>query len=1123
MKKTFTSISLSRERLIKLLIMRTTILLMLFCAVNVSATTHAQNQKLNLNVQNATFNEVVDQLQKQSDFYFIYKSEDIPITKRITANLKSSNIAQVMDLLLKGTNLKYKVIDKYIAIANKGSISIEEPQQKQLKITGKVTDNNGQPMPGVTVAVIGTQRAVITDALGMYSLSLNANDKAISFSFIGMKRQEVKIDGQAVINVSLESEATTLDEVVVVAYGRQKKATVTGAITSIQTREIKQSPAANLSVTLAGRLPGLTAIQRSGEPGNDFTQLFIRGQGTINAQSPIVLVDGLERDLTYIDPQEVESVTILKDASSTAIFGVRGANGVILVTTRRGTSEKPEINFSSEFGLQNFTRFPKTLNSYDYAVLKNLTQANDGLGPAFSSFALEHYKTGDDPLRYPNTDWRKMLIKDFSTQQRYNLNVSGGTKNAKYFLNAGYLNQGGQFNIEKNLKYDPSFFLKRYNFRSNIDIQLNKSLKAFLNVAGYLEKQNSPFGVNGNIPSVYILASIFNRPATVPGPVTPDGQAVITDYGGNPPAYGLINRTGYKQNTRSNITASYGMEQDLDFITKGLSAKAILSFDSRAVNDLYASKSYAASVQVIDPNLRGADGQDSVYFKPLNNNKNTPLNLYNGFGFTTFTNTQAFLNYNRTFNNKHAVSGLVLYQQQQTIIGAQLPFNLRGFSTRITYGYDNRYLAEFNAGYNGSEQFAKARRFGFFPAASVGWVVSNEKFMADNKVITQLKVRGSYGKVGNDRISGLRFLYLDDIQANGGGYSGSLDFGQQISENLLKNENLQWEVSTKSNIGFELGLFRDFNLVIDVYKEKRDNVLRLRGTVPILNGLPTNILPPVNIGVIENKGYEIEFNYKKAINTDFSLFSKINFNYAHNKQLYADEPLLPDNFAYRYRQTGYEIGQQFGYIVEGYFQDQADIDKSPVQALPGHGSRPGDFKYKDMNKDGFINERDQAPIGYSAVPEYTYGAAFGINYKGLDLSVLFQGITNVTNYYNGDGVAETLNFVERHKQSWTPERVANGEAINYPRLTGQTSPNNIPNSFFLMDGSYLRLKNMEIGFTIPGSWSKKIGSKRIRFYANGFNLLTWDKLPTKDFDPEVQSANSYPLTRLYNFGVNIVF
>ncbi|MHB1179456.1 MAG: SusC/RagA family TonB-linked outer membrane protein, partial [Daejeonella sp.] len=696
-------------------------------------------------------------------------------------------------------------------------------------------------------------------------------------------------------------------------------------------------------------------------------------------------------------------------------------------------------------------------------------------------------------------------------------------KNVKYFVNAGHLSQGGQFNIEKGLKYDPSFFMKRYNFRSNIDIQLNKTLKAFLNVAGYLEKQNSPFSVNGSNPSVYILASIFNRPATVPGPLTPDGQAVTTDYGGNPPAYALINRTGYKQNTRSNITASYGMEQELDFITKGLSVKAILSFDSRSVNDLYASKNYAASVQVVDSTQRGADGKDSVYFRPLNNNKDTPLNLYNGFSFTTFTNTQAFLNYNRTFSNKHAVSGLVLYQQQQTIIGAQLPFNLRGFATRITYGYDNRYFAEFNAGYNGSEQFAKGRRFGFFPAVSAGWVVSNEKFLANSKAITQLKLRGSYGKVGNDRISGLRFLYLDNIQVVGGGYSGSLNFGQRISENLLKNEQLQWEVATKYNIGFDLGLFRDFNLVIDVYSEKRDNVLRLRGTVPALNGLPTNILPPVNIGVIENKGYEVEFNYKKAINRNFSLFSKINFNYSRNKQIYADEPLLPDDYTYRYRQTGFKIGQQFGYIVEGYFQDQADINKSPVQNVPGHGSRPGDFKYRDQNKDGFINERDQVPIGYSAVPEYTYGAAFGVTYKGLDISVLIQGIKNVTNFYSNDGVFETLNFVERHKQSWTPDRVASGAAINYPRLTGQTSPNNIQNSFFLMDGSYLRLKNMEIGYTIPGSWSKKIGSNRIRFYANGFNLLTWDKLPTKDFDPEVLSANAYPLTRLHNFGVNIVF
>lgn len=1004
-------------------------------------------------------------------------------------------------------------------------------------VKGHVQDTNGEALPGVSIILKGTQSGTTTNADGDFELNVTANDAVLIFSFIGYKSQEVAVGAQAALNVSLEISESALQEVVVVGFGTQKKATVTGAIASVQTREIKQSPAANLAVTLAGRLPGLTTVQTSGEPGRDITQLFIRGRGTVNAQSPIILVDGVERDLTYIDPNEVESVTILKDASSTAIFGVRGANGVILVTTKRGTSEKPEINFSVEAGAQDFVRFIKPVNSYEFASLRNQAQRNDGLPESYSPEALEHYRLQDDPVRYPDTKWRDILIKDFSMQQRYNLNVSGATKAMKYFVNAGYLNQGGQYKVEKNLPYDPSFRLDRYNFRSNIDLQLNSTLKAFLNVGGYLEKQNMPMSIlnrisgdyNGNLanmsPALYLIALMTDLPATVPGPLTPDGE-VITGPSVDWPAYGLMNRSGYVQQTRSNVMATYGMEQTLDFITKGLSAKAIVSFDTRSINNMFASREFAKYVQVIDPNLKGQDGRDSVYYRPYDARLNTPLGISGGHSFSSLSNFQAFVNYNRSFN-KHALSGLVLYQQQKNIINAQLPFKLMGLATRLTYGYDDKYFVEFNAGYNGSEQFAKGRRFGFFPAISGGWVVSNEKFLANNTTLTLLKIRGSYGTVGNDRIGSRRFLYLDDIQMGGGGYSGSLGYGQTINTNLLKNEALQWEVARKGNIGVEIGLLDEFNLVVDVYKEKRDNILRNRGTVPVLNGLPSSVLPPVNIGIIDNKGYEIELNYRKSFQKDFSVLSKINMSYARNKQIFADEPMLSESFAYRYRETGYSIGQSFGYVVDRYFRDEEDVRNSPIQEVGGHESRPGDFKYKDLNNDGVINERDMAPIGYSGIPEYTFGAAFSINYKGFDLSGLFQGVTNVNRHFGGRGNYATngdvKNYVDRHLQSWTPERAANGDPINYPRLTTQVSPNENSNSFFIVDASYIRLKNVELGYTLPTNLVKKIGAKRVRVYTNGLNLVTWDRLPAKDFDPEISSWEAYPITRIFNLGLNVTF
>lgn len=433
---------------------------------------------------------------------------------------------------------------------------------------------------------------------------------------------------------------------------------------------------------------------------------------------------------------------------------------------------------------------------------------------------------------------------------------------------------------------------------------------------------------------------------------------------------------------------------------------------------------------------------------------------------------------------------------------------------------------EFNAGYNGSEQFAKGKRFGFFPAISGGWLISNEPTFKDHDYISHLKLRGSYGLVGNDRLGGRRFLYLDDIYLGAGGYSTSLGLGQHIGINMLRNADITWEIAKKTNLGVELGLFDELDIVVDVFKERRDNILRSRSTIPLINGFPSSVLPPVNIGVIENKGYEIELNYRKAISNDLSILTKLNFNHAKNKQLYADEPLLNPNFAYQYRSTGYPLGQNFGYIVDGFFKDAEDIANSPQQVVGGHESRPGNFKYKDLNNDGIVNELDMAPIGYTALPEYTFGAAFNVNYKQWDVSVLFQGVANVGRVMGDNGMwagAGFSNYSDWHRYSWTAERAANGETIKYPRLTTQSSPDERLNDFFYVDGSYLRLRNVEVGYTFPVRLVTQMGIKRVRLYANGLNLFTWDRLPFDGIDPELTSAYAYPIQRLFNFGVNVAF
>ncbi|WP_352422858.1 TonB-dependent receptor [Proteiniphilum sp.] len=1004
-------------------------------------------------------------------------------------------------------------------------------QRQKKTITGTIIDTTGVSIIGANIIEVGTTNGTVTDINGRFILDVEV-DAIIRISYIGYLSQDISTVGKTNFNIVLQEDSEALEEVVVVGYGKQKKISITGSIASIQTKEIKQSPAANLAVSLAGRLPGLTAIQRSGEPGRDATQLVLRGLGTVNGQTPIILVDGIERDLTYVDPNEVESITILKDASATAVYGVRGANGVILVTTRRGTSSTPEIGFTAEVSVQDFPRFVKPVNSYGHAILTNLVLENDGQEKRYSARDIEMFRTGEDPVRYPNTNWRKELINDYAIQQRYNLNVTGKANFVKYFVNAGYLNQGGMFKTEKGLPYDPSFKLDRYSFRSNIDIDLSKKLSTYLNIAGYLEKQNMPQGVlhilggdlnanlSNNSPAWHILAYMNDLPPTLPGTTTPEGEVLTTETVPNP-AFGQLNRSGYAQQNRNNVTATYGMEYDLKKITEGLSIKGELSFDASSTNNLFASRSYERYVQVIDKNIPDSNGMDSVYYRRLNDIENTPLTIRGGNSYSQYTNFRGYLNYHRLFG-KHDLTGLLLYQRQKIVHGQELPYNLEGFAARVGYNYDNRYFTEINAGYNGSEQFAKGNRFGFFPAISGAWVLSNEEFLYDNSFLTHLKLRASYGKVGNDRIGGTRFLYLDDISVVSGGL-GSLGKGQLINIALFGNRKLTWEVAKKTNIGIDIEFLNSISINMDFFHERRNNILRRRNTIPSLNGFSMGVLPPANIGIIENKGYEIELIYKKSFTQDLFFYSKFNVNYARNKQIFADEPLLPEEYAYRYRQTGYRIGQPFVYIVEGYFNDEEEILNSPIQNVGGRPTKPGDFRYKDANKDGVIDERDRVPYGYSSVPEYTFASAFSIQYKSWDLSLLFQGVTNVSNFYADRGTHSKFFFVERHLESWTKERAENGHRISYPRLTGESSPNEILNSFFLEDASYIRLKNAELGYTLPKRMVKNIGPESIRVYFNGFNLYTWDRLSTKNFDPEIPDSFTYPNTRLFNFGINIIF
>ncbi len=1093
-------------------------------------------QRVTLEARHATLEQVLRKIERQSGYTFFYNRKEMTDIGPITLSVKDEGVTQTLDKLFKNKPYGYEIQEKIIVLNKKDvkpirisvPVAATKAVDEQQLVSGRVTDSLGNPIEGVSILVQGTSRGTATDAQGRYQIQADPGDVLVVRN-VGYMMQEVTVNGQTGVDVVLLEDQSDLGEVVVVAYGTQKKATITGAINSITTKEIKQSPAANLAVTLAGRLPGLTAIQRSGEPGRDATQLFLRGLGTLNGQNPIILVDGVERDLTYIDPNEVENVTILKDASSTALFGVRGANGVILVTTKRGTNNKPGIAVTAEYGLQDFTRDQSVLSSYDWARLKNEAWRNDNPDveegnpsnqPPYSAYALERFRLQDYPEAYPNNNWPDLLFEDFVAQSRYNLNLTGGGDYVNYFVNVGHLNQGGQWKVSPDLEYDPSSYLKRYNFRSNIDAVLNKArtLKTFLNAAGYLEKVNSP-----RVESAEIFRRAFNYfPVILPGPLAPNGEVLQGSgfYNENPWAH--INRSGYRQDTRSNVTASWGLEQNLDILTKGLSARFMASFDTRSIYNLTASKTWERWTQIIDPNTQNAAGQDSVSYQRVSTDvENTPLSTSTSSTFESFSNFQFFVNYNRTFADRHAFTGLLLAQQEVRIRpGDRLPFNLRGLAARVSYGFDNRYHVEFNAGYNGSEQFAKGNRYGFFPSLSAGWVISNESFLANNPTITLLKIRASIGQVGSDYLGNRRFLYLDNIQMVRGGYSGTLGRGNLINESYIGNPNVRWEVANKQNVGLELGLFNELNVTLDVFNERRNNVLINRGGVPNLYGIPSGSLGPVNIGVVENRGYELEANYNKRISNDWSVLVKANFNHAKNKVIFTDEPTLVGDYAAQYRKQGYPIGQLFGYKTDGYFNSVEEIEASGLTYV-GRAPRSGDFKYVDQNQDGLIDERDIIAIGYSSVPEYTFGGALSVQYKNFDLSLLFQGCLNVSGQFTGDAVFEQYDFRKRHLAAWTPDRAADGSDIHFPALSLSLSSSEQPNDFFIEDRSFIRLKNAELGYNLPAGFTSVFQSARI--YVNGLNLFTWDKMQIKDYDPEVSNQNSYPVYRVFNVGVNLNF
>lgn len=1196
MKKNHVEHSPLRRALIKSIIMMKAVWILVMASVlQVTAgntDSYSQNVKMNLNLKDACLDEVIWSIKKQTEFNFFYNTDDVKEINGLSLDWKDATAEEILTKCLAKTDLIFEIINETVIIKKADKPipemkTIVEQQLQKKELKGKVIDSQKQPIPGVIIIIKGTTTGTITDNKGNFNLTYTGDAKILAFSFVGMITQEITVGDKTYFPIVMEEQVIGIGEVVVVGYGTQKKETVTGSIVSVGNKELVQSPVSNISNSLVGRVAGLTALQSSGEPGDNAATIRIRGIGTFNGsgQDPLVIIDGVESSFSImngIDANEIENISVLKDASATAVYGVRGANGVIILTTKRGKLGKPQISFSSTFGFTQLTSKLKMLGSYDYALFKNEAIRSDK-DPSYNYLLytddeLWKFKNNRDytpaevnamdlsaekkaallaspALYYTSHDY---VNEQFGTspQQQYNLNISGGGNRVRYFTSLGYFSQDGGFNNSSYGGEDVNSYYKRYNFRSNYDIDVNKNLKITADLSGQFATNGGVLGnaVDGplNGPDgrhkAMMITIVDSPPYAGPGIV--DGKLVSGFVQNSSPlqqkgasGYSAISNlllrpylTTYNTNLNVNIKLKY----TLDYLTKGLSLSGTVSYNDTYVKGVYSSQSVP---------------QYSVTRNPVNP---AEILFYGGVvGPTTITDNfnsnkwrrqyfEGAANYNREFG-KHAITGLVLFNAQKTFDPSLLynvPSGLLGMAARATYNYNQRYFAEVDMGYNGSENFPPNKRYGLFPAYSAGWIISNESFFPKNNWITWLKLRGSYGVVGNDRIGGSRFLYLPNTWGYAGyypyhGYSfgnsngGSLDpYYMGAYESTVGNLNVTWERAKKTNLGLEISFLKNrLSFIGDVFQEKRDNILWALGTVP---GIVAAVLPPANIGKVTNRGYEIQLGWTDKIGqVDYSI--RGNVSYSNNRIDYMDEPAYP--YAWM-NQTGYAIGQYKGLKTDGFYNTEAEASNRQYSSSDGNKVQPGDIRYVDINGDGKIDASDKVPIGYSNLPKYAFNTTLSFGYKGFAASILFIGTAQgsfpirgdqymINPFYMGGSAAMQFQYDGR----WTPEMVVQGITPTFPRASLRTSStqNGIFSDFWLKSTDFIRLKNIEISYTFSKiSFLKRAGLKGIRLFVNGNNLYTWTKL-MDGIDPEQQDSGGassgylYPMTRVYNFGINIQF
>ncbi len=995
-------------------------------------------------------------------------------------------------------------------------------------VKGKVIDPNGQPVAGVAVIIDETKTGTVTDGNGYYVIDVPNPGVHLTFTCLGYKSQTAVVPKSLSLDIFMEEDTLEMDAAVVVGMGHQRKASVIGAISSVS-RDALKIPQRNLTNALAGKIAGAVVVQRTGEPGLDNAEFWIRGISSLNSSAPLVLVDGVERSMSDLSIEEIETISVLKDASATAVYGVRAANGVVLVTTRKGVAQKAQIDVKIESGISNLVNMPKLLDGANYMRLYNEAYGSEFYTP----YQIQMTESKADPYLYPNVNWFDELFTKYSTNTQVSVNVRGGGERARYYVTASYLRDNGNLYNNPDTDYNTNINITRYNFRSNIDMSLTKTTTLSLEIGANMTDAHQPRPITANNNFQSQASELFKAcyeqdPITTPVrvPIGYDefgelqwgwGAPLSTSLGN--PAERLFG-SGYNKTYRTSVMSQIILKQKLDFITKGLDFTASFSYDFNS-SSIQARGRYSALYAV-----NGVDDETGLYSLVRKREGDEFLGYSHQHSGDRADELKAQFNYERVFNDKHRVGAMAMYYQRSynnLAAGSSilaLPYRKQGLAFRATYSYDDRYFFEYNMGYNGSENFKSGERFGVFPAGAIGYLISNEPFWKV-KWINHLKIRGSIGLVGSDVLASGRFAYLSTWGSGLGGHyfgpNASWSGGTgEAQEGVL---GLTWEKGLKKDIGLELKMFDSMiSIDLDYFHEKRWDILIQRSSVPGIAGL--NQQPLANMGKMTNHGFEAtaEFNHHIG-KVNYRIYG--NFSFARNKVTEKDEaPTDP----WRMR-TGHPLNQQFGLIALGLFEDQDEIDLSPEQKF---GTvRPGDVKYLDYNKDGVVDAHDEVAIGYSRVPEINYGFGLQINWKGLDFGAFFRGQARVSYSLGGsffpfaNGVGKG-NLFAKAMDRWSEEN-PNPNAF-YPRLSASASANNQKASTrTIYDGSLLRLSDLELGYTFRGKHLKSWGCEALRVYFVGSNLLLFS--PWDMWDPESGSSNgsNYPLARKFNLGVRITF